>query len=331
MESKVNYTVVGIFVVLLLTSLFGFIYWLGKHDGNQQYDYYHVYMTESVSGLSNDAAVKFMGVDVGLVSNIDINPQNSEQVTLLLQIRQGIPVKVDTKASLRFYGVTGLAFIELTGGGKNSALLTASKEGELPVIQESASTFSNIESTLNNLAQNSAEVLEKIDRLLSDTNIEQVSAILVKTKSILDSFQQQQPHIAKLIDTGIVAEKSIDTAFNKMAIAADSVVALTQSLSQNGVVVERKLSQSMDNISLASISVRETSESFKRNYADAGAGLTDEVGQSLQSFQQLLYQMDSLLVELQNAVKSIETSPSDLLLKRSQTKLGPGEEMQSEH
>ncbi len=65
MESKLNYTLVGIFVALLLTSLTLFVYWLGKHDGNQQYDYYHVYMTESVSGLSTDASVKYLGVDVG--------------------------------------------------------------------------------------------------------------------------------------------------------------------------------------------------------------------------------------------------------------------------
>lgn len=331
MESKFNYTLVGVFVALLLASIVVFIYWLGKHNGNQQYDYYHVYMTESVSGLSNDATVKFMGVDVGSVTTIDINPDNSEQVALLLKIRQGIPVKVDTKASLRFYGVTGLAFIELTGGGKNSARLRVSNSDELPIIQESASTFSNIEKTLNELARNSTVVLENMEQLLSDENLKQVSSILLKTHTLLDSFQQQQPHLTSLLETGIVAEKSIDNAFNKLAVAADSIVTMSSSLSENGNVAEKKFSQTLTEIELATNSVERMSDSFKRNYADAGTGLTHNVEQSLTSFRQLLHQMEVLVIELQKTAKKIETSPADLLLKRSQTKLGPGEEAQSEN
>jgi phospholipid/cholesterol/gamma-HCH transport system substrate-binding protein len=331
MESKLNYTLVGFVVALLLASIVVFTYWLGKHNGSQQYDYYHVYMTESVSGLSNHAAVKFMGVDVGSVITIDINPDNSEQVALLLKIRQGIPVKVDSKASLRFYGVTGLAFIELTGGGKNSARLRVVNSDQLPVIQASASTFSNIEKTLNELARNSAVVLENMEQLLSDENLKQVSSILLKTDTLLDSFQQQQPHISRFIETGIVAETSIDNAFNKLAVAAASMISLSSSLSENGHVAERKFSQTLAEIDLATNSVEQMSDSFKRNYADAGTSLTHNVEQSLTSFRQLLYQMEVLVIELQQTAKKIKTSPADLLLKRSQIKLGPGEEAQSEN
>jgi phospholipid/cholesterol/gamma-HCH transport system substrate-binding protein len=62
MESKINYTLVGGFVVLLLAGLIGFAYWLGKYGGQQEYSYYHVYMSESVAGLSNDSSVKYRGV-----------------------------------------------------------------------------------------------------------------------------------------------------------------------------------------------------------------------------------------------------------------------------
>jgi len=326
MESKLNYTLVGIFVASLLAGLIAFVYWLEKHEGSQQYDYYHVYMTESVSGLSTDASVKYLGVDVGSVIDIDINPNNSEQVQLLLEIRQGIPVKLDTKATLRFYGVTGLAFMELMGGGNDSPLLKQGETADIPIIQESASTFSNIEKTLNSLASNSADVLEKIDRLLSTDNLNNVNDILVETKSLLAALSKQQPQISHLLDTGVAAGKSIDDAFKQVTLAADSVAAMTKALEKNGNIMEIQFGQTLAEIDSASNSVEKMADSFNHNYADIGQEISGEVEHSLVLFRQLLYQMDSLVVELQRTARNIDDSPSDLLFKRSQPKLGPGEE-----
>lgn len=325
MESKLNYTIVGLFVALLLTGSLVFLYWLSKSTGNQQYDYYKVYMTESVSGLSADASVKYMGVDVGRVTEVDINPANSEQVVLLLEIRQGIPVKRNTRASLRFYGVTGLAFIELMGGGKNSPRLTPEHKGDIPEIAESASTFSNIEKTLNDLAANSATVLQKIDLLLSVDNLNNVDDILEQTKLILSDFNQYQPHIASLIEQGVVVEKNINEAFKKMSTAAESVVMITDSVAGNIQVMQLDFSKTLSEIDSASQSVKSMTDSFQHNYVDSGKGITDEVSQSLTSFQQLLSEMEILVVDLQRTARKVETSPSDLFLKSSKIKLGPGE------
>jgi phospholipid/cholesterol/gamma-HCH transport system substrate-binding protein len=325
MESKLNYTVVGLFVAILLAGSLTFLYWLTKSTGNQQYDYYHVYMTESVSGLSADAAVKYLGVDVGRVTEVDINPANSEQVALLLEIRQGIPIKNDTKASLRFYGVTGLAFIELMGGGNDSPLLAPKHVGDIPEIAESASTFSNIEKTLNDLAANSATVLQKIDLLLSVDNLNNVDDILEQTKLILSEFNQYQPQIASLIEQGVVAEKSIDEAFNKISQAAESVVTITDSVAGNVQVMQADVSKTLSEIGSASLSIKKMADSFQHNYADSGQEITAEVSQSLTSFQQLLSEMEILVVDLQRIARKIEASPSDLFLKSNKTKLGPGE------
>jgi len=330
MESKLNYTIVGLFVAILLAGSLIFLYWLSKSTGNQQYDYYHVYMTESVSGLSADASVKYLGVDVGRVTEVDINPANSEQVSLLLEIRQGIPVKIDTKASLRFYGVTGLAFIELMGGGKDSPLLEPKHEGDIPEIEESASTFSNIEKTLNDLAANSATVLQKIDLLLSVDNLNNVDDILEHTKLILSDFNQYQPHIASLIEQGVVAEKSINEAFKKISQAAQGVVNITASVAGNVQVMQTDFSYTLSEIDSALQSVKNMTDSFQHNYADAGKEITKEVSQSLTSFQQLLSEMEVLVVDLQRTARKIETSPSDLFLKSNKTKLGPGEGVHGE-
>ena len=139
MEPKVNYMIVGLFVVLLGVALLGGILWLSRTDYRGVYDRYYSYMTESVSGLSTDASVKYRGVDVGRVKEIVLDPANPEEVRLALDLVRGTPVKENTVAVLETQGLTGLTTVNLTGGTRDSPLLTAKPGETYPVIKSGPS------------------------------------------------------------------------------------------------------------------------------------------------------------------------------------------------
>ena len=120
MEPKVNYVVVGAFVVLLGATILGAIFWLGKTDYRGIYDRYYVYTRESVAGLSVDSTVKYRGVDVGRVKQVILNPENAEEVRVTLDIVVGTPIKTDTQAVLVTQGLTGLVTLNLTGGTREA-------------------------------------------------------------------------------------------------------------------------------------------------------------------------------------------------------------------
>ncbi len=64
MENRANYILIGIFAsVLFFISLF-FIVWYGNLKHEKAFNYYEIFMEESVAGLSVKAPVKFLGVDV---------------------------------------------------------------------------------------------------------------------------------------------------------------------------------------------------------------------------------------------------------------------------
>ncbi len=293
MESKVNYTLVGLFVVLLMTALFSSVYWLEQYGGNQKYDHYNVYMSESVAGLSPDAAVRYRGVRVGTVEKIGINPDNSEQVMLLLKIKHNTPVKKDATASLKFFGLTGLAYIELAGSSKKSPLLKPGGD-TIPVIPATASTFTQIDESLRGLAAKSERALDKLDRLLNNKNLHNIEAMLAEIKTLSHNINSQIPDFHLLLTNGVSMEKSMTDAFNKVATA--------------------------------SVSVDKMATSLQKNYANVGHTLNQNVEQSLTAFNQLIQQINNLTSQLQTTVQTIETSPSDLLFKRSETRPGPGEE-----
>ena len=75
MKAKTSYALVGLFVLLLSTAFIAALLWLTTGGPPKDYDFYVVYMTESVSGLSVDAPVKYKGVNVGRVRDIRLDPE----------------------------------------------------------------------------------------------------------------------------------------------------------------------------------------------------------------------------------------------------------------
>ena len=68
MEKSANYFVVGVFVSVTLVALVGFVIWIAGTHNTGHVDRYTIYFTDSVSGLTDAAVVKYKGVDVGKVT-----------------------------------------------------------------------------------------------------------------------------------------------------------------------------------------------------------------------------------------------------------------------
>jgi len=169
MEEKVNFAVVGTFVLVLGAALIGGVLWLssGKSVGTY-YDIYHTYMKESVAGLNLNAPVRYRGVEVGRVQNIALAPGDVEQVQLTLAIVRGTSIKTDTVAILSTQGVTGIAFVDLTGGSRGSPELKTVPDSLIPVIRSGPSLMVRLDATLIDAAltlKNAARLSEELPQL----------------------------------------------------------------------------------------------------------------------------------------------------------------------
>lgn len=151
MEGRVNFTIVGIFVALFSVAILGFAFWLMKFGTAQEYKLYNIYIQESIAGLSKDSSVKYMGVDAGTVYKIEVNPTNTQQVKVTVKLQKEIKIKEDMTAILKFYGLTGLAYLEIIGYDNKSKELTL-KEGEIPVIKSYPSVYIKLDESLSMLS-----------------------------------------------------------------------------------------------------------------------------------------------------------------------------------
>ncbi|MHB1591779.1 MAG: MlaD family protein [Sulfuricella sp.] len=293
MESKVNFTIVGLFTLTLVVALIAILLWLGTGGRYYKiYDTYYAYMNESVSGLNLNAPVKYRGVEVGNVSDITLDPANSERVRLLLKIERGTPVKEDSVAVLRTQGLTGIAYVELTGGSLQSPLLKPKRDEKYPVIRTGPSLMTRMDTALTSLLANVSRVSDNVNAVLDEDNRRAFKHSLAQ----IDTVTRVLATHSAAIEAGV--NNAAKTLENSARASAD-LGHLIERAGRSAEAVERL--------------ANETSRS-----AAAVPG-------TLQGIQLLVGDLRELSASLRRVSDQLERNPNTLLFGKPQPEPGPGE------
>ena len=193
MEREANYAAVGAFVLLVTLAGALFVYWYSDTREHRYYDRYEIYFTGSVSGLEKGAAVRYLGVPVGRVDDLRIDPRDSSRAEVIVDLDATTPISQHTVAQLQLQGVTGLLYIDLSEdrSGKVPAPPVASLR--YPVIRAAPSQFDVLLAGLPELVAAAGNLINRADRLLSDENIAAVSS----TVGNLDKASADLPRTAR--------------------------------------------------------------------------------------------------------------------------------------
>ena len=177
MESDKRYFFEGLFVIGFSIAIALFFVWLTR-SGNKDDVLYRIHFSESVSGLNMDDPVKFLGVDVGMVKSMTIDPKDPSRVQIDVMLHKNAPIKTDTKASLQFKGITGAYFIELNGGSAKAKYLVAeTKPGEVPEILAKKSTISTLMEQLPRVIEKFSAIEDQTKKVVAD-----IGAVTAKVK-----------------------------------------------------------------------------------------------------------------------------------------------------
>jgi phospholipid/cholesterol/gamma-HCH transport system substrate-binding protein len=178
METDKNYFLVGLFVITMILAGIGFTLWLTS-GGKGDYNNYRIRFAESVSGLHKEGAVKFRGVDIGSVEKISIDAKDSKLIQVDIRVLKSTPIKTDTTATLKLYGITGEVYIELSGGSPN-ALELKPKKDEIPEIQAKTSSIDAILNGAPILLEKASHVADQLNKIFSNENVRAVTSVAKK-------------------------------------------------------------------------------------------------------------------------------------------------------
>src|SRR5690348_8216963 len=144
MDTRPHYVVVGAFVITVLIGVFIAVVWLARVQFQREGEIYDIYFRGSVSGLNAGAAVRYKGVPIGRVLQIRLDPENVERIRVRIEVENAVPIKQDAVASLESQGITGQAFVQISGGSNASPEVKVPPGKTYPVIASRPSQLEEV-------------------------------------------------------------------------------------------------------------------------------------------------------------------------------------------
>jgi phospholipid/cholesterol/gamma-HCH transport system substrate-binding protein len=245
MERETNFAAVGAFVLLIALAAVVFVYWYSDSRERRDYDRYEIYFTGSVSGLDRGAAVRYLGVGVGRVYSLRIDPRDSGRVEVVVDIDSTTPISKQTVAVLQLQGVTGLLYIDLMDDRENKRAAPSIAGLKYPVIRSAPSQFDVFLSSLPELVAGANDMVKRASRLFDDNNLKAVTRALSNLESASRGLPQTERDLNALVS-------ELRGATAELGAAAKSAHGLIGAVGPDVAQATQRLRTVADHLALAS-------------------------------------------------------------------------------
>lgn len=194
MENRNSYFIVGLFFCIVLVFAIFFVLFMKSNGNKDEYTDYYIETKELPSGIKKDSQVKFIGVPVGIVQDIYFSDPKTATIELKIMVKKGLPIKKDSMAIVEIQGITGLANINITKGSINF------NPNEKKVIKMGQGILERFSDRAEDLSKKITSSLSKINTLLSDENLNNISSTL-KDLNRFSSNLASDENIRKINET----------------------------------------------------------------------------------------------------------------------------------
>jgi phospholipid/cholesterol/gamma-HCH transport system substrate-binding protein len=299
MDRDANYVAVGAFVLLVIAMAVSFVFWYTEQQDKRTYDRYEIYFDGSVSGLSPGSPVRYLGVDVGKVVRILLDPQQRKRVQVIADIDSTAPIDSRTLASLSLQGITGLLFIDLEQDKNSGAPGVLAQGQHYPIIRSTQSDFDLLLSSLPTLATHAVDLVDRFNQVFSEDNVRALKITLESAKVASERLPATIRDVQAMVADVRRSSQEVESA------AADA----------RDIVVHSKpdIESALANIHQASESLARTSDRLDHFVAENEPGVTRFTKQSLPELEQLLRESRQAAQDFRDLSRSLKQNPSQLI------------------
>lgn len=299
MDRDANYLAVGAFVLLVIAMGVSFVLWYTEHQDKRQYAHYELYFQGSVSGLNEGSPVRFLGVNVGRVTQVRVDPERRDRVQVIAEIETSAPINGRTLASLSLQGVTGLLFIDLEQDKAADISDTLAPGQQYPVIRSKSSDFDKLLSALPTLAGHADEMIGKLNTALSDQNVQAFTDTITNIKAASARLSKTMQGVDELV-----------FQLRATAVEVQAMSASVRGISDSAAPDIKEILAKARN---ATESFAATSKQLDRFIAENEKGVTRFTDQGLPEFERLLREARDAAKDIHELSRSIKQNPSQFI------------------
>ncbi|MEO0996299.1 MAG: MlaD family protein [Pseudomonadota bacterium] len=299
MNPRISYILIGAFVLTGSALAVAVALWLARGEAGAQAVPYEFVFEESVTGLSDGAAVRFLGVQVGAVDAIELIGTEPPRVRVSARLRDKLPVTAHTVARLAFEGITGVAYVQLVISGSADAAATATGADGVRRIPTERSAIAALLERAPTVLDRSVAALDRVQSLLSEDNVAAAGATLGAARELMSDLATHGEEFG-----GVVTDA-------RNAIGA--LRALTGSLNETALDIGPLLVATVDELQRTADNAERITAELERLTTGNSDALQRFVADGLGDLPVLIEALRGATVEVARLARELNRDPSALL------------------
>ena len=302
METRARHLAVGTFVLVLVVCGGLFAIWIAKFTGQVNYVPYYTRFSGSVSQMRIDTPVLYGGIPVGRVTDVRIDPANSELARVDFIVREGTPIRADSQATVEIQSIAGGVGLQISRGTSGADLLAPGRE-----VKGGFSPLERLVSQAPNLLAKLTVIADNLNKMLSDQNREALTETLSNLRDLSVNLNSHQEQLTTLLTNGNMAVSNFSEAGASLRNLSDQL-----NKSANAITGDaKKAVQSFDQMSTA---FKQTADQLSGLVTDNREPLKQFTGSALYEATDLIAQLRELAGSMARISEEIERDPARFFL-----------------
>jgi phospholipid/cholesterol/gamma-HCH transport system substrate-binding protein len=309
---------VGLFVSIAIASFVFFVIWLTGRTGTEEMKRYSLLFSKDISGLAVGGPVKYMGMNIGTVIEMQLEQISPEQKLLAnetpeqesniwirvdIEILETTPVDHGTFASLALQGITGVAVVNLASEPGDHAPLEKQEGHRYPVIPVRIVGFSALMASAPEIMGKLDILLTRAGDMLDDENQASVTGLLNNIEEITLSLAEERETIAEI-------PGNLNQTITEIQATVTQVREMIGELKPGLNATIEKASQSAENLA----SLTDRMDALLQKHEDDMSQFLEE---GLGSVPDLMDEAQDALRDLEKLVKELQDDPSQLIYRQA--------------
>jgi phospholipid/cholesterol/gamma-HCH transport system substrate-binding protein len=281
---------------------------------------YTIRISKSVGGLREGSVVRYLGVPVGRVTDVDFPKSGGEVVLVAIEItKASTPIRAGTYATLASNFLTGETSIELLGGSDDGARLLPES-----IINWRPTTLMRLEDSLPGVLDELKKVVVDVHELFGSYNQTRIAKLIDDVDAaVLELHARIEPMARDVQDVkerlALSSESIADSAAGlrrDVTASVDSGVTSLKAASKSIEGVTAKLSTVGDHLIEGTAGIEELVKSLRAAAArldDALGGTDALVGDNRDELRRTIAALRQSSRELAALLAELKRDPSELI------------------
>jgi phospholipid/cholesterol/gamma-HCH transport system substrate-binding protein len=298
MYERTNYLAVGVFILLGTVVLLIVGFWVAEVGQTVPTTRYTIIFERHVNGLSEGGPVRYMGVDVGLVTTIQLSRAEDTAIEAEIEVASSTPVD---SGSLAYQGITGVAFINLAADPGEHEPLAVPAGQAYPIIRTRDVGIAALLNSGSDVMARVNSILDAAGLLLGEENRSSATQILQNLEQVTATLAEERDALAGI---PVRLNESLDKLQDTLDLAAD----ITSEAKPDLLAAIQNLRNTADNLANATGRLEQW---MVANDAAIDSFLSGGVGETAA----LVIDARAAMRELEKLGTMLRTNPSHIIYK----------------